>query len=577
MTMDWVSITRRAAIRSRTAVLVVLFAFGLPPAALLAGTVDEATGIELQPVAPSPAFPDAIAAGALNWVCADSLERLQASFAERRAPFEPGLVRPRDGRQCHVDYQPSLPGFRADPDDLPIAELFVNVDTLNLLSRRSEPFGDSLDISKAVVRALPRPIPITVSAEREIDRKWYDEAAEFHFGDSAGQIRWRRGRIPGQTHPWTQDFLKSGSVDGRNRLLVTRHLYEGRRRDGEIYAPMLGALESDRVIRSNLSWEGGDLQFVRDPRQPDRLVLVYGDSARGYWGEHLERGEYEYVLKREFGADAALDLSQIVPHVDYFVAFLPAARTVLVAEPLVGSREAALAAASALGERFDGSPPPSLRELIQLLKRPGALDSDRPQVEAVLARAKAEAAKGWPHRFDPVLEEQMARHVATHCPAVPQSCFSNRAIVKMLDGDLAFLRTWVTAAIRTRGETKMDERLLSIVESQLQEGVPPTQPRIEAKVRALEAMGFQVVRVPRLGGDPELEVPWAGISYANSLLVDRTLFVPRFGLGDLERKIFDDLQQKLPPDYRVVPVFARHMLLYNGGVHCTVAIVRAAS
>lgn len=555
--------------------MAVLLVFALAPAAP-AGTVGGVTGVELQPVAPSPAFPDAVAEGALNWLCADSVERLQASFDDRQAPFEPGLVRTRDGRPCHVDYRPSLPGFRADPDDLPIAELFINVDTLNLLARRSEPFGDSLDISKAVVRDLPRPMPITLSAERDIDRKWYREAAAFHFGEAAEQIRWRPGRIPGQTHPWTQDFLKSGSVNGTNRLLVTRHLYEGRRQDGEIYAPMLDALQSERFIRSNLSWEGGDLQFIRDPRHPARLVLVYGDSAKGYWGEHLERDEYEYVLKREFGADAALDLSQIVPHVDYFVSFLPAARTVLVSEPLIGSREAALAAASALAERFGGAPPPTLRELIRLLERPGALSGDRPQIDEVLARAKMEAAGGWPHRFDPALEERMARHVAAHCPAVPQACFSNRAIVKLLGDDLTFLRTWVTAALRSRGETKMDERLLSIVESQLLTELPLVQPRIEAKVRELEALGFSVVRVPRLGGDPELDVPWAGISYVNSLLVDRTLFVPRFGLGEVEQKIFEDLQRKLPADYRVVPVFARHMLLYNGGVHCTVAIVRKA-
>ena len=75
-------------------------------------------------------------------------------------------------------------------------------------------------------------------------------------------------------------------------------------------------------------------------------MLVYRDAARGYGGEHLDDDEYEYVLKREFGADSAIDLSEIVPHVDYFVSFLPAARTALVAQPLIGSREVAHAAAS---------------------------------------------------------------------------------------------------------------------------------------------------------------------------------------------------------------------------------------
>jgi agmatine/peptidylarginine deiminase len=120
----------------------------------------------------------------------------------------------------------------------------------------------------------------------------------------------------------------------------------------------------------------------------------------------------------------------------------------------------------------------------------------------------------------------------------------------------------------------MDLRLLSVVESQLARKPLPTQQRIDAAVRTLEEMGFRVVRVPRLGGDRSLKVPWSGISYANSLLVDRTLFVPRFGLGDFETRMFDELDAALPPEYEVVPVYARHMMLYNGGVHCSVAIVR---
>jgi agmatine/peptidylarginine deiminase len=119
----------------------------------------------------------------------------------------------------------------------------------------------------------------------------------------------------------------------------------------------------------------------------------------------------------------------------------------------------------------------------------------------------------------------------------------------------------------------MDLRLLSVVESQLARR-PPGLDRIDAAARTLEEMGFRVVRVPRFGGDRSLKVPWSGISYVNSLLVDRTLFVPRFGLGDAEETILEELDAALPPQYEVVPVYARHMLLFNGGVHCAVAIVR---
>ena len=120
----------------------------------------------------------------------------------------------------------------------------------------------------------------------------------------------------------------------------------------------------------------------------------------------------------------------------------------------------------------------------------------------------------------------------------------------------------------------MDLRLLSVVESQLLRRPARSQERLDEAVRVLESMGFRVVKVPRFGGDRELKVPWSGLSYVNGLLVDHTLFVPRMGLGRPEEEILRELDRSLPPEYEVIPVYARHMLLHNGGVHCTVAIVR---
>jgi hypothetical protein len=145
---------------------------------------------------------------------------------------------------------------------------------------------------------------------------------------------------------------------------------------------------------------------------------------------------------------------------------------------------------------------------------------------------------------------------------------------RFLQSDPELLRDWAGAALRHRTESVMDLRLLSVVESQLVRKPPETQGRIDAAVRTLQEIGFRVIRVPRIGGDRSLKVPWSGISYVNSLLVDRTLFVPRIGLGEAEQRIFDELDGALPPEYEVVPVYARHILLYGGGVHCAVAIVR---
>jgi hypothetical protein len=530
--------------------------------------------IHVESLVPELRFPDAAAPDALRRVCAQTEDELQEFFRSRGAPFEPGVVRSRRGRRCHIDYTPTLPGFRADPEDAPIQELFVNVESLSFLARRTEVFGDALDISKAIVARLPRPLRITLGVERDLPDRWYEEAVAFHYPGAADRIEWRQSRVPAQSNPWVQDFLKSGRAGGERRILVTRQLFEGRAEDGAVFAPMLDALRQERFVRSRLSWEGGDLQFARHPLDPGRLVLFFGDSARAYWGEALEQDEYAYVLKREFGADLAVDLSGLVPHVDYFLAVLPADRIALVSQPVSGRRELAEAAASALEQRFGQDAPPVLLELRQRLAQPDAFSEGRRRVEQLLRRAQQEAREGWPRHEDPELGERLARHLAARCPETPSDCFADAAVAGLLRSDPALLRDWAQAALRDRTEAALDVRLLSVVESQLSQRPVPTQGLIDAKVRELEELGFRVVRVPRLGGDRSLKVAWSGISYVNALLVDEVLFLPRFGLGEAEQRIFDELGAALPDHYQLVPVPARHMLLFNGGVHCSVAEVR---
>jgi hypothetical protein len=531
-------------------------------------------GVRFEALDVKSSFVDAAVPEAFRRVCAKSEEELASFFRARKAPFDPRVVRSHKGQRCHIDYTPTLPGFRADPEDAPIQELFVSADSLSFLARREQVFGDSLDISKALVARLPERIRVTLSTGRELPAHWYDEALSFHYAAGASRVDWRRSRVSALSNPWVQDYLKSGVAGGAQRILVTRQLFEGRAADAASFAPMLDALQGERFVRSRLSWEGGDLQFARDPRDPRRLVLFFGDSARAYWGETLEPEEFAYVLRREFGADLSVDLGGLVPHVDYFVTFLPADRIALVSQPVAGRRDLAEAAASALEQRFRSGAPAILQELRQRLAEPDALAGGRKRVEGLLKRAKDEAREGWPRDEEPGLGERLARHLATRCPDTPSACFEDEGIESLLVSDPALLRDWAQAALRDRTEAALDLRLLSVIESQLRQKPVPTQERIDAKVRELEELGFRVVRVPRLGGERSLAVPWSGISYVNGLLVDDLLFLPWFGLGAAEQRIFDELAESLPARYQIVPVPARHMLLFNGGVHCSVAEVR---
>jgi agmatine/peptidylarginine deiminase len=59
------------------------------------------------------------------------------------------------------------------------------------------------------------------------------------------------------------------------------------------------------------------------------------------------------------------------------------------------------------------------------------------------------------------------------------------------------------------------------------------------------------------------------------LIFDRRLFVPTFGLGEVEETFIEKLRTDLNGAYDIVPVDARTSLINNGGVHCVFGIVRA--
>jgi hypothetical protein len=530
-------------------------------------------GIAVQSIPVDSNFPDAVQPGTLQWACAPTEPALRQAFASRQAPFDPALVRREDAQACHVDYTPTMPGFRADPDDLPVRELVINVDNLSLVARRQEQFGDALDISARILAEAPRSIPVTLGKERRLASHWYALGAAFRYGQNSRDITWRQARVASQGTPWTQDFLKSGRTPSGERILVTRNLFEGRASDAPLFAPMLDSLSDDLFVRSHLSWEGGDLQFVRHPGRPDQIILVFGSAARQYWGESLTDDEYAYVLRREFGADLSIDVSGITPHADYFASFLPAEGIVLLSEPITGNRDVALAAAELLEEHVQQAAPEVVRRLREELARPDALPGGRRNIRRLVDTARREAST-WDRAGVIDLYNEIQTHVHEYCRDAPASCFDDDGIEVLLREDPALLRAWLAESRRARTDDVFVHRLLDIVESQVEPVAARITERSAAAVRAFEEAGFRVVRVPRFGSDQNGSRQWAGVSYANNLLIDDLLYVPTFGLGAVEQRLLDALDAVLPARYRVVPVFARHMLLNNGGVHCTVAIVR---
>jgi hypothetical protein len=344
-----------------------------------------------------------------------------------------------------------------------------------------------------------------------------------------------------------------------------------------MFKGVLDALPSETYVRSKLSWEGGDLQFVRDPISPGRLLLVHGDAAARYWAGSLTAAEYAWVLRIEFGSNESIDVSGILPHADYFVGWVPGMKTVLVAEPLRGNFEFARAALDVLLDVYGSEMPPELDVVDRAMSsEERAFRSELGKLKKALHKARKVCGK-WTVPVSGQMMADLDGYVLTNCPENMSDCFAPAGRVKMLVENPESLRAGISNVFDLFNGANLAPRMLSVIESQLPGYRSGVEKLVSAKTEELRRRGFNVVRVPWLDGKSDLDIEWPGISYANSALVGKTLFVPEFGLGAPEKKVFEKLEEELSGNYRVVPVYARYSMLRNGGTHCALGMVRRAA
>ena len=512
------------------------------------------------------AFDDATVPGAVRYACAQSAEDLESFFASRSVLFLPELVRRYQGLPvCHVFYEPTVPGFRASPDDDPITGVFGAVDPASFVVGR-EIGGGSLQILKQVLTQAPYPVEVTLTVNHDYPSRHWPSAVQRNFGAMPHAVQVRPSQAA-TTLPWAQDYLKAGSAGGVRKLLVPHRLFEGRAEDGEAFRPLLDGLQDGPLVRSKLSWEGGDLQLARSPRDPSKLLLFHGSAARIYWGESLAPAEYAYILRTELGADLSIDLSGLSGHVDYVMTLLPDERTVLLSEPVRGDAELAGAAARALAESWSAFAPPSVAALETSIRRGAPPERIRQRIEQV----RAELA-GIDSGIEPALAEELDAYTARYCPENSDFCFESEGRQQMFERNPALLRRLLSVALADAERLELTPRLLDLIEAQSRTEPWPREELLARKAREIERLGFRVVRVPHLVAEHGSR--WPGVSYANSLVWGRRIFMPALGLGDYEQRLFQDLAAKLDSAYEIVPVPARHTLLRNGGVHCVFGLVR---
>jgi hypothetical protein len=530
------------------------------------GTVAD---VVYEPVPASARWADAVEPGALRLACARHEPELRALFAAEGVPFRRELLRHEPGRVCHLFYRATLAGFRASPDDEPLTGLDFDTDPVLYLAAGSRNYGEPVGAMKEILQRIPRPLAVEVLIHRVHGAAAYESATRRLFGSTPHRIT-VLDRGVDRTFWWVQDWVKAGLGGRGPTLLVPRRIFEGKPENGQAFAPMLATFaRREGVARSRLSWEGGDLQVTRDPRDPRRRVLFHGSFAKPYWAETLTPGEYAYVLAVELGTDRAVDLSGLAPHVDYFVSFVPRARLALVAVPVAGDLEIARAALDALVARFAERAPQPLLQLRDALASPKA---DLERARAALVRARGESPQ-WQLAVDPTLPDRMRSLVARACPT-DVDCLSPAGQLRLIETDRDTFGSWVHATQSARDEPAVIAAHLDLVEGQLQPVPETVRRRVLEKAGELEAMGFRVVRAPAFRVDLNGPRSWPGISYVNALVVDEQIFVPRFGLGEVEERVFRQVQAQLPAGYSIVPIDAQRVLIRNGGLHCLAGLIR---
>ena len=526
--------------------------------------------VELLPLQPSAEFADAAESGALSFACSAAPDELAPFFAARGLPFETALVRDRNGLACHVFYEPTLPGFRASRDNETPEGLYSSISPYSFLANSEIP-GDSFEIVKEILSRLSRPLNIRLTVSGGFSQSLWEPAAARHFGGLPHRFTFFES-VDSVAHPWAQDHLKAGYANGLPRVLIPRRLYEEGADGGDMTESLLKSLEAQGFVRSQLSWDGGDLQFVADPRAPSRTILVEGGASR-YWGRELNSAEYGYVLRQEFGADECLDLGNAGTPADDLVAFLPDDNSVLVSKIVRGDTDVARAAAFQLLETFSASsPPPAIRRLASLLAEweQDLRESSTLLSEAIDAAQRAiEAAAP---EDDPELDTLLEAYVASHCPGNPASCFDQAREGEILETDPELLRRSSSHAAVNLLRTRLRAMLLGIVRQQTDRGSWPDELAADRAAAQLASWGFHVVRVPYLRGGSQ-----PSVSYANALLLDKKLFLPTLGLRRYEERVFSQLRRDLLGRYQVIPVDARTALTRRGGVRRAFAIFRQAA
>src|SRR5262249_37330660 len=169
--------------------------------------------------------------GALQRACSEGRVELEAFFRRDGLPFRDDLVHRAGAKHCHIYYRPTVPGFRAAPDDDPVRELVLDADPLLYLATGSDTGGDAVGVMTEVLRRIRRPLEAGILMHGAHDSPPFEKATLARFGGTPHRIT-LLDRGAERNFWWVQDAFKSGHAPRGKTLLVPRRLFEGRSGDG---------------------------------------------------------------------------------------------------------------------------------------------------------------------------------------------------------------------------------------------------------------------------------------------------------------------------------------------------------
>ncbi len=295
-------------------------------------------------------------------------------------------------------------------------------------------------------------------------------------------------------------------------------------------------------------------------------------------GPGLKREEVEFILKSELGVDHIIDGSLLSSHVDYSILPIDQDR-VLLRSPFTRHVRFTCDLVDVMLEDFERNlklSPPKLGELRAAICAPNArFGSD---ILHLIQQAKDEFdqnEQNWiVNNSMDEFKDEMYTGIGKYCDLNDSSCIQNfietpAGLSKLTGSNPRLAEAMLNSMVDGNSNRQRFSAYYNLLEGQILTMKAGEIKRLSSVRRKLKEMGYKIINVP----SPHHESSWAGLSYVNSLAVDKDLFLPSIGLRSFEPALKSKLASDLG-DFRVHLIPSKIQVMKNGGIHCTVKAIR---